>query len=353
MLASLRAVAHAGADAWRTTCCASSAWRPCRPAHARRPAGESAGALPARLRAGSSDVRERYRAPARASLCAPRAVRRRVPGCVRRLVVRARALSSARTSSRAWTAARSTCTCARRPARASRRPPSSATRSRRRFAASSASELETHRRQHRPAVQRHQPRLQHFGTDRPRDADILVGLKGEPRPTADYVRRCARAAAQFPAATFSFLPADIVSQILNFGLPAPIDVQMIGSERGSEPTPMPQQLLTQITHDPRHRRPAHPAADRQPKLHVTVDRTRPRQLGLTQRDVANNLLSRSRGSSQTAPTYWLNPKNGVSYLVAVQTPQYRHRVARRRSQNIPVTGRGRRRTQIWAASRSI
>ena len=121
---------------------------------------------------------------------------------------------------------------------------------------------------------------------------------------------------------FSFLPADIVSQILNFGLPAPIDIQVIGYDlQGNRQ--FADKLLRRIemvpgTADLRIQQPFD-----EPHLHIDVDRTKAQLAGFTQRDVANNLLISLSGSFQTSPTYWLNPKNGVSYSIATQTPQYR------------------------------
>ena len=127
---------------------------------------------------------------------------------------------------------------------------------------------------------------------------------------------------QFPGVTFSFVPADIVTQILNFGLPAPIDIQVVGRDLDGN-----RALRGRARHQAREgagdRGPAHPAGrSTSRRLHLDVDRTRAGQVGLTERDVANNLLISLSGSSQTAPTFWLNPTTGVSYSVATQTPQY-------------------------------
>jgi multidrug efflux pump subunit AcrB len=128
--------------------------------------------------------------------------------------------------------------------------------------------------------------------------------------------------SRFPGVTFSFLPADIVTQILNFGLPAPIDVQVLGGNREASGA-VAAGLLTRMSQIPGivdlH---VHQPAD-QPKLHINVDRTRAADLGMTQRDVANNLLISLSGSAQTTPTFWLNPATGVSYPVATMTPEYR------------------------------
>ncbi len=160
----------------------------------------------------------------------------------------------------------------------------------------------------------------------PFDGEILVSLKpGEHGSTWDYVRQLrTRLHREYPNLTFFFQPADIVGQILNFGLPAPIDVQVIGPLTNA---PANYLLAKQI-----ERRLAtipgavdvhmHQVVD-VPEMQFNVDRARASQLGLTQRDVADSLLVSLSSSSQTAPNYWINPQNGVDYPIAVQTPQYR------------------------------
>ncbi|HMC76589.1 MAG TPA: efflux RND transporter permease subunit, partial [Vicinamibacterales bacterium] len=129
-------------------------------------------------------------------------------------------------------------------------------------------------------------------------------------------------AQRFPGVQFSFIPSDIVSQILSFGLPSPIDVQIVGRDYEANRR-FAAGLMTKILRVPgivdlR----VHQVAN-QPSLEVDVDRTRAAQVGLTQRDVANNLLISLSGSGQTSPTFWLNPSTGVTYNVATMTPQYR------------------------------
>ena len=171
------------------------------------------------------------------------------------------------------------------------------------------------------------------------DADIMVSLTPRHRPTARYVQDLRLALhEQFPGVTFSFVPADIVSQILNFGLPAPIDIQVVGNnmranrwlaagmERRLAKVPGIVDLRMQ-------------QAFNQPILHLDVDRTRAAEVGLTQRDVANDLLISLSGSGQTTPTYWLDPRNGVSYAIATQTPEYRVRSLQDLG-NIPMIGAG-------------
>jgi multidrug efflux pump subunit AcrB len=171
----------------------------------------------------------------------------------------------------------------------------------------------------------------------PGDADILVELKKGHSPTEKYVHELrAKLGHDFPGVTFYFLPADMVSQILNFGLPAPIDIQIVGrnlnGDREFADNLMNQLKFVSGTTDLRIQQPFD-----QPKLHIDVDRTKAQQIGYTQRDVANNLLISLSGSFQTAPTFWLDPKTGVSYNIATQTPQYRVDTLQD-LENIPVTG---------------
>ncbi|MBV9084497.1 MAG: efflux RND transporter permease subunit [Acidobacteriaceae bacterium] len=156
----------------------------------------------------------------------------------------------------------------------------------------------------------------------PADADIQVSLTTTHHPTEQYVAKLRSILpGEFPGATFYFLPADIVSQILNFGLPAPIDIQVLGPnlERNRE---FADQLLEQIkyipgTTDLRVHQPFN-----QPKLLVAIDRTKTQETGYSARDVAGNLLISLSGSFQTSPTFWLNPKSGVSYNIIAESPQY-------------------------------
>jgi CzcA family heavy metal efflux pump len=161
------------------------------------------------------------------------------------------------------------------------------------------------------------------GTIGTSDAEILVNLNQGHRPTDEYIHKLrANLPHVFPGVEFFFQPADIVSQILNFGLPAPIDVQLIGNNFAQNFA-----LAGQISNELRHVPGAVDVHVQQlmnnPTLHFDVDRTRAQQVGMTERDVANNMLISLSGSFQTAPTFWLNPNNGVSYNIAVMTPQYR------------------------------
>jgi len=184
------------------------------------------------------------------------------------------------------------------------------------------------------------------------DGDIMVSLKEGHDPTAKFVHDLRlRLASDFPGVTFSFLPADIVSQILNFGLPSPIDLQVVGynlaANRG-----FANNLLASVRQIPgivdlRIQQPFD-----QPYLHVNVDRTKAQQVGYTERDVANNLLVSLSGSFQTTPEFWLDPKNGVEYNIATQTPQYRIQ-SLQDLENVPVTGPSNATPQILTSIASI
>ncbi|MGD0314511.1 MAG: efflux RND transporter permease subunit [Xanthobacteraceae bacterium] len=164
---------------------------------------------------------------------------------------------------------------------------------------------------------------QNTGTIGPEDGDALISLKEDHAPTESFIKKLRTILPQkFPEATFSFLPADIVSQILNFGLPAPIDVQVIGNDQKANYA-YATDLLKRI-------RTVSGIADLRiqqvfnyPQLNVDVDRTLAGAVGLTQRDVANSLLVTLSGSGQVKPNFWLNTENGVSYPIVAQMPQYR------------------------------
>jgi multidrug efflux pump subunit AcrB len=156
---------------------------------------------------------------------------------------------------------------------------------------------------------------------------------------------------EFPGVTFSFLPADIVSQILNFGLPSPIDIQVVGYDFEGNRA-YAEQVLRRVKYIPgavdlRIHQPFD-----QPKLHVNVDRTKAELVGFTQREVASNLLISLSGSFQTSPAFWLNPKTGVSYSVATQTPQYQNSTLSD-LEGIPVTGASGARSEILGSLGSI
>ncbi|MDE1932432.1 efflux RND transporter permease subunit [Bradyrhizobium sp.] len=177
---------------------------------------------------------------------------------------------------------------------------------------------------------------QNTGTIGPEDGDALISLKEEHDPSAGYVKALRTVLPQrFPSATFSFLPADIVSQILNFGLPAPIDVQVIGNNQKANYA-YANNLLKKIRQVPGIADLRIQQVFNYPQINVAVDRTLARQVGLTQRDVANSLLVTLSGSGQVHPNFWLNPENGVSYPIVAQMPQYRVNSVSDLS-NIPIT----------------
>ena len=154
------------------------------------------------------------------------------------------------------------------------------------------------------------------------DGDIQIALRKDHLPTADYVRELRELLPrEFPDTVFSFPPADIVSQILNFGAPAPIDLQIRGNNLAAN-FQYASQLLKAIKRIPGVADARIQQSNRSPVFEVNVDRTRAQDLGLTARDVTNSLVINLAGSSQVAPTNWLNPANGVSYPVVMQTPQY-------------------------------
>jgi len=154
------------------------------------------------------------------------------------------------------------------------------------------------------------------------DADILVSLSEKHRPTAEYMRMLRdKLTEAFPGTAFYYLPTDMVSQILNFGLPAPIDVQIAGLHVDTN-YKLAEKLMQQMSKVPgitdlRIQQPFD-----LPKFTVNVDRTRAQQVGYSQSDIARTLLTSLSGSFQTSPTFFLNPQNHVSYNIAVQTPQY-------------------------------
>jgi multidrug efflux pump subunit AcrB len=164
---------------------------------------------------------------------------------------------------------------------------------------------------------------QNTGTIGPEDGDALISLKEDHGPTAAYIKQLRTILPQkFPEATFSFLPADIVSQILNFGLPAPMDVQVIGNDQAANYA-YATDLLKRIRTVPGIADLRIQQVFNYPQLNVDVDRTLAGEVGLTQRDVANSLLVTLSGSAQVHPNFWLNPQNGVSYPIVAQMPQYR------------------------------
>jgi multidrug efflux pump subunit AcrB len=154
------------------------------------------------------------------------------------------------------------------------------------------------------------------------DADILVSLNHGHRPTDAYVRLLrARLGKDFPGSTFYFLPADIVNQTINFGLPAPIDIQFVGRnvEKSREIAARLMEKVRRVPGvvDTRLQQPGN-----QPELDITIDRIKASQINLTERDVANAVLLSLTGNSQVQPNYWLNPRNGIQYLVNMRVPEH-------------------------------
>src|ERR1700722_2011894 len=169
------------------------------------------------------------------------------------------------------------------------------------------------------------------------DADVLVTLPANHHPTDNYIQQLRLTLPkQFPGVTFAFLPADMVSQILNFGLPAPVDVQVVGNDLEGNRL-YADALLEKLrsvsgTADLRIQQPFD-----EPYLRFRVERTKAEELGFTAHDIAQNLLVSLSGSFQTSPTFWVDPKNHVSYQIATETPQYRTDTLQA-VENIPITG---------------
>jgi CzcA family heavy metal efflux pump len=164
---------------------------------------------------------------------------------------------------------------------------------------------------------------QNTGTIGPEDGDALIALKPGHAPTDAYIKELRTILPQrFPGTTFSFLPADIVSQILNFGLPAPLDLQIIGNDQKAGYA-YANDLMKRMSRVPGIADLRIQQVVNYPQLNVDVDRTLASEVGLTQRDVANSLLITLSGSGQVKPNFWLNAENGVSYPIVAQMPQYR------------------------------
>ena len=184
------------------------------------------------------------------------------------------------------------------------------------------------------------------------DADVLVSLKEKHHPTADYERTLRTALPRnYPGTTFYFLPADIMTQILNFGLPAPIDIQIDGPDVAGN-SRVADTMLSQLSHvrgitDLRIQQQSD-----YPKFHIAVDRTKAAQGGFTERDIANSMLISLSGSFQVTPMFYLNPQNGVSYNLATQTPQYDIQ-SRQDLENIPISGPNQKQPAILADVASI
>jgi multidrug efflux pump subunit AcrB len=184
------------------------------------------------------------------------------------------------------------------------------------------------------------------------DADILVSLKEKHHRTAGYVCTLRdKLPREYPGATFYFLPADIATQTLNFGLPAPIDIQIDGADVAGNRR-VADKMLTELSHV---RGIADLRVQQQsdyPKFHIAADRTKAAQGGFTERDIANSVLISLSGSFQVTPMFYLNPKNGVSYNLVTQTPQY-DIGSGQDLQNIPISGPNQKRPAILTDVASI
>ncbi|NYF78188.1 efflux RND transporter permease subunit [Granulicella arctica] len=179
------------------------------------------------------------------------------------------------------------------------------------------------------------------------DADVLVSLKEDHHPTADYVAKLRDSLPrEFPGVTFYFLPSDIVTQILNFGLPAPIDVQFEGADIAGN-RKVADQMLTELRQVPglvdlRIQQP-----DDYPVLNVAIDRTKAAQGGYSEKDVGSSILNILSGSTQLTPMFYLNYKNGVNYNMVAQTPQYDVQ-SLSNLQNIPLSAPAAKQPEILA-----
>ena len=177
------------------------------------------------------------------------------------------------------------------------------------------------------------------GTIGSQDGEIQIGLSESHRPTAQYVHALREELpAQFPGTTFSFLPADIISQILNFGAPAPIEVQIRGPHLDQNYA-YAQDVLRRLRHVPGLVDARIQQSLSEPSFNVDVDRTRAKYVGVTESDVTNSMVVNLAGSSQVQPTFWLNPENGVNYSIVMQTPQYQVDLLNA-LRNLPITAPG-------------
>ena len=184
------------------------------------------------------------------------------------------------------------------------------------------------------------------------DANILVSLKEKHHRTADYVRTLRnKLPREFPSVTFYFLPADIATQTLDFGLPAPIDIQIDGADIASNQR-VADKMLSELSHV---RGIADLHIQQQsdyPKFHIAADRTKAAQGGFTESDIASSVLISLSGSFQVTPMFYLNTKNGVNYNLVTQTPQYDIQSGQD-LQNIPISGPNQKRPAILADVASI
>jgi len=179
------------------------------------------------------------------------------------------------------------------------------------------------------------------------DADILVTLKEDHHRTANYVRTLRKQLpGEFPSTTFYFLPADITTQILNFGLPSPVDIQIEGSNTEASRA-VADKILRELKEIPGITDARIQQAFDYPEYEVAIDRTKAAQAGFTERDVTNSMLNSLSGSFQITPMFFLNYQNGTSYNLVAQTPQYAIQSIQD-LQNVPITASGVRRPEILA-----
>ena len=161
------------------------------------------------------------------------------------------------------------------------------------------------------------------GSIGPQDGDIQIVLDENHAPTAGYVAQLRKLLPQeFPGTTFSFLPADMTSQILNFGAPAPLDITVTG-RNSAENEAYATKIMRKLRDIPGIADVRVQQSTSYPQINVKVNRTRADTLGITERDVTNSMVASLAGSSQVAPVFWLDPRNGVSYAVVASTPQYK------------------------------
>jgi len=180
------------------------------------------------------------------------------------------------------------------------------------------------------------------------DADILVELAPKHRPTEEYVRDLrVKLNRDFPGAQLYDLPTDMVSTILNFGSPAPIDIQIAGRDLQGNRR-FADNLLNELKIIPGVVDMRIQQMFDLPRLHIQVDRTKAKEIGFNAQDIAQSLLISLSGSFQTQPTFWLDPRNGVSYNITTQTPEYRND-SLQKLENIPVTGPGTNQSEILAS----
>jgi len=190
------------------------------------------------------------------------------------------------------------------------------------------------------------------GTIGPQDGDIQVLLKPDHDSSDEYVKTLRQILpSQFPGTTFAFLPSDMASQILNFGAPAPLDVKVSGRNAEANEA-YAIQLMRKMRDIPGIADVRLQQSTNAPQLNVNVDRVRADELGITEHDVTDSMVSTLAGSSQVAPAFWLNPSNGVSYAIVAQTPQYRADTMAD-LQSLPITSSGSGAQQILGALANV